>query len=182
MKNKNIVIAYFVISLLICAFCVFKVYAVTEEELKDKQQDIENQISSANTELAGVKENMTQTLEQITRLNVQIKEYEDTLSEYEEKIETLNEELETKKQELEEAKTNYDKQKKLIDTRLIVMYESSKTTYLDLLIGSKDLSDFLSKYYMLEQIAEYDTSLLKSLDTYKLIVNTKTARSRKAKE
>jgi peptidoglycan hydrolase CwlO-like protein len=173
MKNKKIIIAYFVISLLICIFCAFKVYAITEEELNLKKQEIEEQIDTTNTEIAGIKENMTQALNQINRLNVQIKEYEDTLSEIDEKIDGLNNELEQKQQELETAKDDYNKQKQLLDTRLITIYESSKTTYLDLLMGSKDLSDFISKYYMLEQIAEYDTNLLNSLDTYKLIVQTK---------
>jgi peptidoglycan hydrolase CwlO-like protein len=174
MKNKKIIIAYFVISLLILLLCVFKVYAVTEEELKAKEQEIDDKVATTNTEIAGIKENMTITLEQINRLNVQIKEYEDTLDEVEEKIDGLNIELEEKNQELEEAENDYNKQKKLLDTRLVTIYESSKTTYLDLLIGAKDLSDFISKYYMLEQIAECDTDLLNSLETYKVIVQTKT--------
>lgn len=125
---------------------------------------------------------MSTTLNQITRLNVQIKEYEDELVKADEKKTKLNEELEETKQELEEAKADYKTQKELIDSRMIVLYETSKTTYLDMLIGSKSLSDFLSKYYILEQMAEYDNTLLSSLDTYKIVVETKTASVEKKKK
>lgn len=125
---------------------------------------------------------MSSALNQINRLNVQIKEYEDELEKTNEKKSKLNEELEQSKQELEEAKADYNKQKELIDTRMIAIYETSKTSYLDMLIGSKSLSEFLSKYYMLEQIAEYDNTLLNSLDTYKIVVEAKTVSSQKKKE
>ena len=54
------------------------------------------------------------------------------------------------------------------------MYESSKTTYLDILFGSNDLSDFLSKYYLLQKIAECDNDLLKSLDISEKVIEMET--------
>ena len=181
MKNNLKKIAYIFI-ILLGLLGILKVYAITEEELKSKKDDIEEQINFTNTEIAGIKENMTITLNQINRLNVQIKEYEYMLEEVNGKLDCLNEDLEQKKVELENAKNDYNKQKDLLDTRLIAIYETSKTTYLDLLIGSKDLSDFISKYYMLEQIAEYDNDLLNSLENYKVVVQAKTAQVEEKKD
>lgn len=171
-KNKIRVIAY-VFIILAVLMAGFKTYAVTEEELKNKKEEIEQKIENANTEIAGIKEKMTSSLEQISRLNLQIKEYEDDLVNTEEKLEELNQKLEERKEELQIAQENYDKQKELIERRLIAIYESSKTTYLDILLGSTSLSDFLTKYYVLEELAEYDAKLLQSLDIYETAVSIK---------
>lgn len=168
-KNKIIVIAYVLISLAVF-MTYLKVYAVTEEELKKRQNEIDLQIENTNTEIAGIKEKMTTNLEQINRLNVQIKEYEDSLEETGKKLDELNTELEERKLKLEKAQESYNNQKEIIDNRLIAIYESSRTTYLDILLGSTSLSDFFTKYYILEELAEYDNKLLQSLDVYETAV------------
>ena len=106
---------------------------------------------------------MTDALEQINRLNIQIAEYEQEISDIEDELDEANQNLEEKQAELEEAQKEYEKSKEIVGERLVAMYETSKTTYLDVLVGSKDLSDFLSKYYMLKQIAEYDEEFLNTL-------------------
>ena len=106
---------------------------------------------------------MTDALEQINRLNIQIAEYEHEISDIEDELDEANQNLEEKQAELEEAQKEYEKSKEIVGERLVAMYETSKTTYLDVLVGSKDLSDFLSKYYMLKQIAEYDEEFLNTL-------------------
>ena len=174
MKNTLKRIAYVFIILLFLLLLVIKVYAVTEEDLKLKQSEIEEQINNTNTEIIGIQNKMSSTLNQINKLNVQIKECEDELENEKDNLENLNNELLEKKEELLEAQKEYSNQKKVLDTRLVAIYESSKTTYLDLLIGAKDLSDFISKYYMLEQIAEYDNVVLKDLKIAKDVVQTKT--------
>ena len=37
----------------------------------------------------------------------------------------------------------------LLKQRIVVMYEVGETTYLDILLNSKDLVDFLSNYYII---------------------------------
>ena len=157
-------------------FGLKNVYALTQEELENQKVDIENKINQANTEIAGIKEEMTQTLEQINRLNVQIKEQEDEIEENKIELEKVNKEVEAKKIELEEAQANYDKQKKILEKRLISMYEASKTTYLDVLVGSNDFSDFLSKYYLLKEIAKYDKEIIGNLDKAEKVVENENSK------
>ena len=51
--------------------------------------------------------------------------------------------------------------KELLDERLIAMYEMGKTTYLDMLLSAKSLTEFLSNYYMISEIAKVDQDLIK---------------------
>lgn len=169
-KNGKILIVYIVLVLAVLLLAGLKVYAVTEEELRNRRDEIDTQIANTSTEIAGIKDKMTSSLEQINRLNIQIKEYEDSLATTEDQLDGLSEELNERKLELEKATDDYNKQKELIDRRLITIYESSKTTYLDILLGSTSLSDFFTKYYILEELAEYDNKLLRSLGTYETAV------------
>lgn len=174
--NKNTI--RLIVYIIICFFTFivsFKVYAVTEDELKNKKQEIEQKIENTNTEIAGIKNQMTNNLEQINRLNIQIKEYEEKIETTNESFNRLNIELEEKQKELLEAKEKYNNQKSIIEKRLISIYESSNITYLDILLGSDSLYDFFTKYYILEELAEYDKKLLQSLDVYKTAIEIKSS-------
>lgn len=173
MKNNLIKISYIFIIILMIVFGL-NVYAVTETELQNKKQEVDDKILQTNTEIAGIKDEMSTTLAQITRLNVQIKDYEDNIEQAGIQLEEVTKELEVKKLELKEANEKYNKQKSIFEARLVAMYESSKTTYLDILFGSNDLSDFLSKYYLLQKIAECDNDLLKSLDISEKVIEMET--------
>ena len=41
--------------------------------------------------------------------------------------------------------------KSLLEKRLVALYEAGETTYLDMLLASDDLSDFISNYYSISK-------------------------------
>ena len=47
------------------------------------------------------------------------------------------------------------------------MYESGDTVYLDVLLNSKNITDFISRYYVIEEVTEYDNDLLKYVEEQK---------------
>lgn len=121
-----------------------------------------------------MKEKMSSALEQINRLNIQIAESEQEIESVKTSLEKANSSLEEKKLELAKAQEEYDKNKSVIEKRLVAMYETSKTTYLDILVGSNDLTDFLSKYYLVQEIAEYDGEFLNTLQVSKAKLENET--------
>ena len=44
------------------------------------------------------------------------------------------------------------------------MYESENTSYLDVILGSKSISDFISSYYLIEEVTSYDMDLLELVE------------------
>ena len=98
-----------------------------------------------------------------------------------EKIESSNKELEeinTKISELQTsmdevqaklkiAEENYNNQKEKLDNRLIAVYESSNTEYLDVILSSKNISEFLSNYFLITELAKHDTELLEDMQSKK---------------
>jgi len=146
---------------------LYLVYAETEQELRDKQTNLDQKIKETSSEIAGVKSKMTETLGQINKLNTQIGTYENEIEQLTSKIDVLNGQIEEKEISIKEQEQKYEDQNDLLCKRLVVLYESGTTTFLDMLLSSEGLTDFISKYYLITQLAEYDVDLLKAIEETK---------------
>lgn len=138
-------------------------YATTTSDLQQQQNDIDKKIDEINSELAGTKSKMTKNLNEINKLNAEISNYENDISNLEERLGIVNAQLLEKETNLAEQQEKYDNQKKLLDARLVAMYENGETSYLDMLLSSEGLTDFISNYYMISQLAEFDEELLQGI-------------------
>lgn len=159
--------------ILILIICSFSLCSFAENELsdlQDKQENIQNQLQQSGQDLAYVQEELTENLEQVQKLDEKIEKSEEELEKLNKKIEELTNTTEKLQEKLEIATKKYEKQKKLVEARLIVMYEAGETQYLDVILSSSDLSDFLSSYATLTEIAAYDKELLDGVQEKKEII------------
>ena len=156
-KKFKIVICIF---LSIILFLSNVIFAITSTELKQQEYDLDKKIQETNKELDGVNSQMSKELEKINSLNTEI-------SAYQTEIDYLNTEINAKQIAITEQEEKYVEQNELLEKRLVALYESGTTTYLDVLLSSESLSDFISKYYLIAQLAEYDQELLERIETTK---------------
>lgn len=165
MNSRNIRKKLFIVILLaVLIFTSFGIsFATTESELNDKKEDIDSQIAETHSEIAGVKGKMSEALTQINRLNSQIDSYENEISDLESKLADLNTQIAEKEANIAVQEEKFVAQQDLLNKRLIAMYESGSTSYLDMLLSSEGLADFLSKYYLISQLAGYDQELLQKI-------------------
>ncbi len=170
MKYNNLRKIEYIISILlffVFGFNMLFVYATEKSDLTEEQNNIDKQIKETNSEISGVKSQMTTALNQISKYNSQISTYEDEIDELETQIKGLEVQISEKESNIEEQTKKYEEQQNLLDKRLIAMYELGTTSYLDMLLSSDGLADFISKYYVISQLAEYDTELLKQIEETK---------------
>ena len=66
----------------------------------------------------------------------------------------------------------YQEQQELLNKRLVAMYESGTTSYLDMLLSSEGLSDFISKYYLVSELATCDKNLIETIRQAKATLET----------
>ena len=166
--RKNLCI---VLILLICFVTTFT-YAENETEnsttdLQTQRDELQNQLSEANGELEEVQSNLSENLQQIEKLDEKISTAEQQLEEQESKITELKESISKIETELNTVTEKYEKQRKLFEQRLVATYEAGETQYLDILLKSKSLSDFLSSYYIITELAELDNDLISELEEKK---------------
>ena len=65
--------------------------------------------------------------------------------------------------ELNEVTEKYEKQKEVFEKRVVALYETGEIDYLDILLSSKSVSEFVSSYYVISEITEADKDLLNDI-------------------
>lgn len=158
-----------VLAFAICSFCVFPyVHAEdTATDLQTQREELQNQLNDANEQLDGVQSELSENLQQVQKLDEKISTSQQELDELNTKIADLQTSMDEVEAKLKEAEENYKKQKELLDNRLIAVYESSDTQYLDVILSSKSVSEFLSNYFLITELATKDTELLEEMQKRK---------------
>ena len=98
--------------------------------------------------------------DELQELTEKIENYEKEINELLEQEDSLKKEINELEEQLNISQKNYNKQKELLEERLIILYEAGETSYLDVLLNSKGISDFISNYYLISEIAKCDIELL----------------------
>lgn len=135
---------------------------------------INREIEEIRAKMSQQKKNISSLQQQISAIQVQQKELEDQLlyidmrrNETQNKLDKLDGQIEQTKQEavkaqqqLDEAVERVNKRDRLLKTRLRAMYERGSVSYLEVLLGSTDFSDFLNRFNALQTIFEQDKRIL----------------------
>ncbi len=172
-----------VLAFLICSFSVISyVQAEGMEDLKTQQEELQNQINDATGELENVQEELSENLQQIQKLDEKIQASQQQLEELTTKITELQEQMDEVEEKLEIAEERYNKQKEILEVRLVTMYETSDTQYLDVILSSRSVSDFLSNYFLITELTNYDTELLEDMKAQKDEIEATKKKLEQAKE
>lgn len=158
-------------------------FAATKSELQNQKNTINGKKEEVQEELNEVKTEISETMQEIEDLNDSISKSEETLSSIQEKMESLQQEINQAKKDLEETQKRYDEQQEQLEDRLVAQYKAGTTTYLDVLLNSSSLTNFISNYYLVGKIAKYDQQLLNEMEIEKVkIEETKTSLENKQAE
>lgn len=152
------------------------------EELQVENQELQKQIEENINYLEVVKEELTQNLVQIQGIDEEIAKSEESLSVLNKEVEELNTKIKKVESELKEKQKEYDAQKKLTDERMLAICEQGELQYLDILLGSTNIIDFVSKYFLVSQIYENDLQLLEKANSQKKEIEAKTEELQKEKD
>ena len=136
-------------------------------DLQAEKEQITEELNEASEGLEDLQIEISEALEAITKIEAQIIEGETALEETEKQITDIEEEIKEIEEKLEYIETDYEKQKEALEKRLVALYEMGETTYLDVLLNSKNITDFISKYYLIGEIAQYDNDLLDTIEREK---------------
>ena len=154
-------------SIIICTFlCTFSFvsYAADLNELQSQKNEIQTQIDESNSQLNDVNDELTDNLKQIQKLDESIQSSEENIEKLNEEITKKENEIQQIESELKKVTEKYNTQKALLDERLVEMYENDNVKYLDVILKSKSFSDFVSNYYIISELTEYDMDLLEIVD------------------
>ena len=162
----------FIIGVIIAQMITYNsiVIAADKADLQNEKSDITSSIYEAKDKLEDIEDEKSEALSAAQKLTVQISDYEQEISELEDGIKNLETQISEATNKIKEDEEEYAKKKKALDERLVAMYENKDTSYLDYLLSSSSLTDFISKYYLVSEMADYDTQLLEEIEKEKNII------------
>ena len=121
--------------------------------LEQKKKDIDNKIAALESE-------KTDIVNYIEKLDIQLNELTEQMNILTADIEEAQADLIVTQKELEKAKAHEEKQYESMKKRIQYIYENGESSYLEILIESKDISEFLNQVEIRSKITEYDNNLL----------------------
>ena len=141
--------------------------AANMNDLKSEKNNVQNKITSTEKKIDEISKEKEDALSQVQKLITQISDYQMEIDELNGKIDKLQTKITESEKKIKEDEIEYDKEQKALDARLVAMYKTGETSYLDFLLSSATLVDFISSYYLVSEVADYDTKMLEQLDAHK---------------
>ncbi len=178
--NKKVITVILIVFVIqyFCTF-VFAENSITNQitndipdELNEQKQEVENKIKDINIKLEYVQDELSATMLDVQEIEDKVLKYEADIQELGEKMTTLQTSIDEAQGKLVLASQNYEEKKNLLINRLVAMYEAGNIAYLDVLLNSKDITDFISRYYVIEEITQYDSFLLEQVKKEKENIET----------
>ncbi len=139
----------------------------TLDDLQIERSDLENQINSSNEQIQFIENDLSATVAEISEINQKIIDKQMEIETLQVQEKDLIVYIDKAEKELEISNERYEKQKELLEKRLVAMYEMGETSYLDLILNSKSITELFSNYYLISEITSADTELLESVEAEK---------------
>ena len=143
------------IFIITCSLCIY-VYAQDLTELQEKSNQINQALTESNNRLQVVQENISANMQELQELDNNIAQSQEELNT---NINDLVKQINENQEKLAKVQEQYDSIQELLDKRLISMYETPKFQFLQVILESKNATEFLSTYYAMKELAEYDKQL-----------------------
>lgn len=143
------------------------VFAASTNELKNQKSENDKKINEAKSNLEDVKVEKSETVKQVEEISSKITDYQTQIEELNGKISNLNSKIENAQKELNKSQEDYTKQQELLNARLVATYEAGETSYLDVILSSESITDLISNYYLVTELATNDSELLDKIQKQK---------------
>ena len=154
------------IIVVLCSISFFS-YCADLNELNEHKNQIQEQLNESNQKLDEVDSELSENLQQIEKIDQSILLSEQSLKEINLQIDEISSEIEIVNKDLNEITEKYNEKRQNLEERLITQYENGKISYLDFLLSSNNLMQFISNCFLLSELTEYDNELLNLVEEEK---------------
>ena len=175
MKKKIIEIIGIVISIIII-FQNISYATSSKSSLQNQQSDIDNQIKELENEQKKIQANKSETMKSVEDLIYQISDVENEIDDLKNQVKDLQVQIKATEKNIE-----YNKQKELLDARVVALYKNGENSYLEIFLSSSSLKDFLSKYYYAETLMNADKEFMQKVIYEKKEIEEQKAELEKSK-
>lgn len=139
---------------------MFSLAAASESDLIKQQELLEQQIKQKEQELSQKQNEQSKALTELRSINKVLGTTEKKLKSTETNLSRTIKELERLESELQNEETNLSGNMDLLSKRINTMYEQGNVHFLEVLLSSTSLTDFLTRWDLMSRLAKMDIELI----------------------
>ena len=173
---KNTLAKIIGIALVVILLMQNSLYALTEKEQLEKEKSkINNQLEEMEKKQDELEKQKSTALKAVENVIGQISSSQKEIDTLQNQINALQEQIKTKESDILQKQEEYTEQESLLNSRLVAIYKNGNTSYLDMLLKSSNVSDFLAKYYLASELIECDKELIQTTKEQKAQIESEKA-------
>lgn len=170
MKNWKTRAAAASLALLVCLSPASFALADETEELESQLEDLQKQAEKQQAETDRLSERIGTVSEQLRELSADVKEAETEYKAIASELEATELRIEENQELLEETERELADKVALLRTRVRNVYMHGQVSYIDVLFGAKDFSDFLTRMDLFKRVIASDYALVQTVQKSKRVV------------
>jgi len=162
-----------IIALFAVALCPLSAYAITTDEILEKQQELESIEKKRRSEQSALQQRLNREAalkDEISKLEQRIYDLQVELDQLAREIKVVEDEIYRAESELAEAEELLTNKEELLRLRLRAIQQQGVVTYLEVLFDSASFSDFLTRLHNLSIIASNDMRLVEEVQAARDII------------
>ena len=170
LKKKGLV---YLLVIIILSLTIGQAYGTSVKDLKKTQKNINDQINRTKNELKAVQNKTKDISLQIKELDLKVDSAAIELNIVEKELEQLGISINETVLDLQKAEGKLSVQEDTFNQRLRVMYKNGNVGYLEVLLSSGNVKEFLARKDMIQSIAQFDKDLILYMKEQRDIIDTK---------
>lgn len=174
MKGKTIITIMIAGIITISPFLTGNGEAETLDNIQEKQSKVQERKGEAEEQLQEIDEETTKLLGEIEELDKSMMETQGSIRQKELEIEQQWEELTKLSKEIQNLHEQIDQRTEILKDRVIAQQQNGDSNpYLEIILNSQDLSDFISRLSAISEIMNSDRAILEQQEEDLLLVEKK---------
>lgn len=133
------------------------------DQRKNELEQINSQIESRKQQLQQTKKQQLGVQQELGQIDKDIQEANANLEKLDQDMGALQGAITVAARELEKAEKNLQERTEILHERLRDIYTEGDVSFLEVLLQSRSMSDFLTHFDLMQRIAEQDVKLMKEL-------------------
>jgi len=159
---------------LVLLMMMMVVLPVLANELGEQQQQVERQMQAQQGKTAAAQQKVDSMADQIRKVDLELDKAQGDYKEIQAKLRSTEEQIKINTVILATAEKRLSVQNLILNKRIRDIYQNGQLSYLDVLLGANDFSDFTTRVDILQRVINKDLELvLKVKAERELVLQTK---------
>ena len=174
--NKKKVLSIFLAFGLVFSLTVTVFADPNKEDLEKQQTNLQNKANQNKNTANDLDKRIGDMNSQIETLDGQIEKLMIDMQQNNKQIENVQGQIKQTEEKIKKAEADIKEEQDLFDKRMRVMYVKGNASYLEIMLDSKGISDFISKLEAVKKVAGYDKKMIDGLKEKRSVIVTQKAK------